>query len=67
VKQLAEGVCQLKGFPPNGINVYLVEDVLVDAATRRSGRRILRQLAGPTPITRALRTPSASSSASRIG
>jgi hydroxyacylglutathione hydrolase len=46
VKQLAQGVWQLKGFPPNGINVYLVEDVLVDAATRRSDRRILRQLAG---------------------
>jgi hydroxyacylglutathione hydrolase len=46
MKQLAPGVWQLKGFPPNAINVYLVEDVLVDAATRRSTRRILRQLAG---------------------
>jgi hydroxyacylglutathione hydrolase len=46
VKQLAEGVWQLKGFPRNAINVYLVEDVLVDAATRRSTRRILHQLAG---------------------
>jgi len=36
----------LRGFPPNAINVYLVGDVLVDAATRRSGRRILRQLDG---------------------
>ncbi|HLM08318.1 MAG TPA: MBL fold metallo-hydrolase [Thermoleophilaceae bacterium] len=46
MKQLADGVWQLRGFPPNGINVYLVEDVLIDAATRRAGRRILKQLAG---------------------
>jgi glyoxylase-like metal-dependent hydrolase (beta-lactamase superfamily II) len=44
VKQLAEGVWQLAGFPPNGINVYLVEDLLVDAATRHAGKRILRQV-----------------------
>ncbi|HET8673224.1 MAG TPA: MBL fold metallo-hydrolase [Thermoleophilaceae bacterium] len=46
MKQLADGVWQLAGFPPNAINVYLVGDVLVDAATRRAGRRILRQLTG---------------------
>jgi hydroxyacylglutathione hydrolase len=46
MKQLAPGVWQLKGFPPNAINVYLVEDVLVDAATRRATKRILRQLGG---------------------
>jgi hydroxyacylglutathione hydrolase len=46
VRQLAPGVWQLKGRPPNGINVYLVEDVLIDAATRRAPRRILRQLDG---------------------
>ena len=46
MKKLAEGVQQLRGLPPDGINVYLVEDVLIDAATRRAGRRILRQLAG---------------------
>jgi hydroxyacylglutathione hydrolase len=44
VRRLADGVWQLKGFPPNAINVYLLEDVLVDAATRHAGRRILRQL-----------------------
>jgi glyoxylase-like metal-dependent hydrolase (beta-lactamase superfamily II) len=44
MKQLADGVWQLSGFPPNGINVYLVEDVLIDAATRHSTRRIVRQL-----------------------
>jgi hydroxyacylglutathione hydrolase len=46
VKQLADGLWQLRGFPPNAINVYLMGDVLVDAATRRSGPRILRQLRG---------------------
>jgi hydroxyacylglutathione hydrolase len=46
VKQVAEGVWQLKGFPPNGINVFLLGDVVVDAATRRAGNRILRQLDG---------------------
>jgi hydroxyacylglutathione hydrolase len=46
VRQLAPGVWQLKGRPPNGINVYLVEDVLIDAATRRAPRRILRQIEG---------------------
>jgi hydroxyacylglutathione hydrolase len=44
VKQLADGVWQLAGFPPNGINVYLVDDVLIDAATRHAPRRIFRQL-----------------------
>jgi hydroxyacylglutathione hydrolase len=46
MNQVADGVWQLRGFPPNAINVYLVEDVLVDAASRFAGRRILRQLAG---------------------
>jgi hydroxyacylglutathione hydrolase len=46
VKQLADGLFQLRGFPPNGINVYLMGDVLVDAATRHAGGRILRQLGG---------------------
>lgn len=44
MKQLAEDVHHLRGFPPNAMNVYLVGDVLVDAATRHAKRRILRQL-----------------------
>ena len=44
MKQLAPDLWQLRGFPPNGINVYLAEDVLIDAATRRAGRRILGQV-----------------------
>lgn len=54
MKQLAEGVWQLGGFPPDAINVYLMGDVLVDAASRRAGRRILRQLEGHTVNAHAL-------------
>jgi len=46
LKRVADGLHQLRGFPPNGINVFLMGDVLVDAATRFAGRRILRQLRG---------------------
>ena len=46
MKELAPGLFQLRGFPPNGINVFLMGDVLVDAATRRAGNRILKQLKG---------------------
>lgn len=44
MKQLAPDLWQLRGLPANAINVYLAEDVLIDAATRRAGRRILRQV-----------------------
>jgi glyoxylase-like metal-dependent hydrolase (beta-lactamase superfamily II) len=46
MKQLAEDVFQLRGRPPNAINVYLVADVLIDAATRQGERRIVREIAG---------------------
>ncbi|MEA2272839.1 MAG: hydroxyacylglutathione hydrolase [Solirubrobacteraceae bacterium] len=46
MKQLADGVWQVTPFPFNSINAYLLEDVLVDAAARQSGKRILRQLDG---------------------
>ena len=46
MKQLADGVWQLSGFPPNAINVYLLEDVLIDASTRYATRRIVRNLEG---------------------
>jgi hydroxyacylglutathione hydrolase len=54
VKQLADGVWQLRGFPPDAINVYLMGDVLVDAASKRAGRRILRQVEGHTVNAHAL-------------
>jgi hydroxyacylglutathione hydrolase len=46
VRRVADDLWQLRGFPPNGINVYLMGGVLVDAASRHAGRRIARQLAG---------------------
>jgi glyoxylase-like metal-dependent hydrolase (beta-lactamase superfamily II) len=46
VRQLADDLWLLRGFPPHAINVYVIGDVLIDAATRRAGRRILRQLEG---------------------
>jgi glyoxylase-like metal-dependent hydrolase (beta-lactamase superfamily II) len=46
MKELAPGLWMLRGFPPNGINVYVMGDVLIDAATRHAGRRILRQIKG---------------------
>ena len=54
MRQLADGLWLLRGFPPNAINVYLMGDVLVDAATRRAGRRILRQLEDRAVTTHAL-------------
>jgi hydroxyacylglutathione hydrolase len=51
MKQLADDLYQLSGWPPNAINVYLVGDVLLDAATRQAERRIMRQLAGRTVAT----------------
>ena len=44
MKHLAEGVYQLKGWPRNAINVYLIDDVLIDAATRQAEKRIMRQV-----------------------
>ena len=46
MKQLADDLWMLSGFPANGINVYLIGDVIVDAATRFAPRRIKRQVRG---------------------
>jgi hydroxyacylglutathione hydrolase len=46
LRQLADDVHMLRGMPPNAINVYLVGDVLIDAATRQGERRIMRQISG---------------------
>lgn len=48
MRELAKDVYLLRGWPPNAINVYLVGDVLIDAATRQAQRRIFRQIAGRT-------------------
>lgn len=44
MQQLADGVLRLRGFPPDAINVYVIGDVVIDAATRQGTRRVLRQL-----------------------
>lgn len=54
MRQLADGLWQLKGFPPHAINVYLAGDVLFDAGTRRAGKRILGQVQGRRLIGHAL-------------
>ena len=54
MKSLADDVWQLGGFPPNAINIYVIGEVLIDAATRYAGRRILRELKGRTITAHAL-------------
>lgn len=54
MRRIADGLWQLRGFPPNAINVYLMDDVLVDAATRYAERRILRELRGRRVTAHAL-------------
>jgi hydroxyacylglutathione hydrolase len=49
MEALADGVWQLRGFPRDMFNVYLVGDVLVDTATRWARRRIVRQI-GARPV-----------------
>jgi len=51
MRTLAPDVRQLKGFPPNAINVYLVGDVLVDSGTPLDRKRVLRELRGQTVST----------------
>ena len=45
MKQLAPDVWQLRGFR-SAINVYMIGDVLIDAATRMARRRVLGQIEG---------------------
>jgi hydroxyacylglutathione hydrolase len=45
MKQLADGVWRLAEWPVPAINVYLVDDVLIDAGRRWDRRRIFKQLA----------------------
>ena len=45
MRELADGVWKLRGFPPNAVNVYVLGDVLVDAGTRWATRRVRRQTA----------------------
>lgn len=46
MKHLAPGVWRLKEFPAPSINVYLAEDVLIDAGRRWDRRRIFAEIEG---------------------
>jgi len=46
MKSLAPGVWRLKQFPAPSVNVYLAEDVLIDAGTRWDRRRIFSEIEG---------------------
>ena len=54
MKRLADGVEKLGGFPPNAVNIYLADGILIDAGTRFDRRRILRQLKGREVTAHAL-------------
>jgi hydroxyacylglutathione hydrolase len=54
MKQLADDVYVLEGFPPYAINVYLLGEILIDSGTRFAAKRILRRLRGRTISTHAL-------------
>lgn len=49
MQEIVPGVRLLSGFPPYFFNVYLVEDVLIDAGTRWARWRIGRQLQAHPP------------------
>jgi glyoxylase-like metal-dependent hydrolase (beta-lactamase superfamily II) len=44
MREIADGVWQLSGWPPNNVNVYVVGDVLIDAGLLIHRGRILSQL-----------------------
>jgi glyoxylase-like metal-dependent hydrolase (beta-lactamase superfamily II) len=46
MKQLADGVWRLKEFPGPTINIYLAEDVLIDAGRTWDRRRVFSDLEG---------------------
>ena len=46
MKQLAPGVWRLKQLPAPSVNVYLAEDVLIDAGTRWDRGRIFAEIEG---------------------
>ena len=46
MKELAQGVWQLDGTPGNGVNVYVVGDVLIDAGMVYDKGRVLKQIEG---------------------
>ena len=46
MREVADDVWVIPSFPPHSINAWLCGDVLVDAQTRRDGKKILKALDG---------------------
>ena len=44
--QVADGVWQIAVMPRNGVNTYLLGDVIVDAGYAASGKKVVKALAG---------------------
>jgi glyoxylase-like metal-dependent hydrolase (beta-lactamase superfamily II) len=54
MRQVADDLYLLRGFPPNAFNVYLAGGVLVDSGTKLARRRIVSQLEGRDVTAHAL-------------
>jgi hydroxyacylglutathione hydrolase len=54
MERIADDVHRLSVTPRDGINVYLVGDVLIDAGVKQSAGKILKALAGRTVAAHAL-------------
>jgi hydroxyacylglutathione hydrolase len=46
MRRVAEDVFQIALSPRDGVNAYLLGDVVIDAGTKRAGRRLVRALQG---------------------
>ena len=54
MRPLTDNVFQLSGFPPNAVNIYLMNGVLIDAGIPFDRRRILQQVKGRSVTAHAL-------------
>ncbi|HEX8121427.1 MAG TPA: MBL fold metallo-hydrolase [Solirubrobacteraceae bacterium] len=46
MNEVAEGVWQIPLTPRNGVNAYLLGDVVVDAGTAQHGKKVVKELSG---------------------
>jgi hydroxyacylglutathione hydrolase len=44
MEEVADDVWTLSSFPPHSINAWIAGDVLIDAQTRRDGKKIVKQI-----------------------
>ncbi len=54
MREIADGVWQLSGWPPNNVNVYVLGDVLIDAGLAFHRGRIMNQIGDRTITANAL-------------